>query len=71
MINEPLMFCTHAHAATTSGTIGAGGLSVGDISGIVIGILGLLVAIVIPVGIALVTYQVKKGSKTNGESQDN
>lgn len=60
--------CTHAHAATTSGTTGAGGLSAGDISGIVIGTLGLVLAIVVPVGIAVVGW---KYCRTNGESQDN
>ena len=43
MINESFMFCTHAHAATTSGPTGAGRLNTGSI----VGIVGVVVAVII------------------------
>ena len=41
--NEPFIFCIHAHAATTSGPTGAGGLDTGSI----VGIVGVAVAVII------------------------
>ena len=47
--NEPFIFCTHTHAATTSGPTGAGGLSTGSIIaivGLIVGIPGVILAII-------------------------
>lgn len=43
MINESFMFCTHAHAGTTSGSTGAGRLDTGSI----VGIVSVVVAVII------------------------
>ena len=54
------MFCTHAHAATTSGPTGAGGLDTGSIIAIVsliVGIPGVILAII---GIIAAVYRFRK-----------
>ena len=43
--NEPFIFCTHAHAATTSGPTGAGGLDTGSIVGIVSVVVTVIIGI--------------------------
>ena len=60
-----LMFCTHTHAAATSGTTGpAGGLSTGNVIAIVVGTIVVILGIVatIPAIIAIIAgvYRFRK-----------